>query len=532
MSSISTPLFNQTSEQWSLLIDVIDRTCSNPSGSHCWLELSQRLSAISDESVLQKILQSLVKSIPDQGISGFYLATLLDLFTHDRIFLKRARALLKTMTPFDADRMSAFFNVAVQRALMCSGRRQNFKDFLEDVGLVELSQDIARHLEKQIVINIEPRPVSHIKKIAIVAPQLRSMIHPPTQMALHQAELLSRNGVETRLFSCQEGVGPGFDHLYGTGASEKTFQVDLQPWLTSVGAGVTVHLGDQRFSLMRRWLDILKEITLFAPDLILFVGLHSGLLSSLYKKYPILGLGTNSVPPMVPTDVWLSSDKKLSGLDSSTWGDVFPASLAWYHPYRIQRKTMSARLTRSELGIDDHKLVLISLGSHLDSAIQGLWAKKMCQLINEHADVVWLMIGGAGRFPVALQGIQESRLQLMPYTIQVQAFMMASDIYVNPPIMGGGFSVAEAMQIGLPVVSFADSDGGDKVGDMAVTDMDSYFGLLRKLISDRPLRAEMGTQLQRQFTQQLDLDHSDASLLRACAITAQRYNQRIISVSS
>ena len=51
-----------------------------------------------------------------------------------------------------------------------------------------------------------------------------------------------------------------------------------------------------------------------------------------------------------------------------------------------------------------------------------------------------------------------------------------SDIYVNPPRLSGGFSVAEATALSLPVLSFACSDGGDKLGAMAAPTTATYLG--------------------------------------------------------
>jgi len=51
-----------------------------------------------------------------------------------------------------------------------------------------------------------------------------------------------------------------------------------------------------------------------------------------------------------------------------------------------------------------------------------------------------------------------------------------SDIYVNPPRMRSSFSVAEATALSLPVLSFACSDGGDKLGAMAAPATATYLG--------------------------------------------------------
>ena len=51
-----------------------------------------------------------------------------------------------------------------------------------------------------------------------------------------------------------------------------------------------------------------------------------------------------------------------------------------------------------------------------------------------------------------------------------------SDTCVNPPRLRGGFSVAEATALSLPVLSFVCSDGGDKLGALAAPATATYLG--------------------------------------------------------
>lgn len=104
--------------------------------------------------------------------------------------------------------------------------------------------------------------------------------------------------------------------------------------------------------------------------------------------------------------------------------------------------------------------------------------------------------------------------------------MRCTDIYVNPDRLGGGFSIAEAMAEGLPVVALSDSDGGDKLGPAAALNLEDFFVKLHILVADVVARRQMGHAMKARFSQTLDLNQSGPSLILACVLTQERYQQR------
>ncbi|MBV8633244.1 MAG: glycosyltransferase [Burkholderiaceae bacterium] len=129
--------------------------------------------------------------------------------------------------------------------------------------------------------------------------------------------------------------------------------------------------------------------------------------------------------------------------------------------------------------------------------------------------------------PAALATVPEEQLPLQRHRDDIRGVLRTADIYVNPPRVGGGFSVAEAMAEGLPVTALKNSDGGDKIGDAAASDMDAYFADLEALIADAALRKSRGAAMRMSFTQTLDLDNSSDSLRAACELSLTQYRLRI-----
>lgn len=524
-----------TSDQQRLMLsDALDRVAANPTASHLWLNLTKLLRGISSAELLASAVRAISAMVPDQGLAGFYRASVLNLATDDPSLLPQACACLRALAPPDLDRCTAFLDWSLQSTLLYSDGRAAFRQRLTDVGLPELSLLMGRQLARYSTTPARPRDVAAaagapLGRVALIASHLASPAHPPTRMALDQARTLLQQGVEVNLFSCQERLVPDVGHLLGTGDGDQPLQTDLQAWLATVGTGVNVHLANPAVSLPRRWLGMLEQVDAFAPDLVLFVGTHSGLVSALYQRYPVLGLSTNSIPPLVPTDAWLTAQADLAGKVSRPWPQGFPDSMACYHPFRLRRRPVGQALPRDSLGLADDALLMMSVGSHLDIKIAGEWARHMCAAMERHPGLVWLLLGGEGKPPPALAQLAPGRVLLQKHTPDSMGWLAAADLYIHPPIMGGGFSVAEAMSLGIPALALADSDGGDKAGVHAAAGIDDYFTQLNALAGDAVLRRERGRQMRAHFDTALDLAASGPSLMTACRTALQRHELRITS---
>ena len=155
----------------------------------------------------------------------------------------------------------------------------------------------------------------------------------------------------------------------------------------------------------------------------------------------------------------------------------------------------------------------------------------MLAFLEAHQDVHWLLIG----VPEGWQhGWQQSGLSVharihgITKQLALETWLAACDIYINPPRIGGGATVAMAMEQGLAVLSLANSDGGDKLGRWAAASVDAYFDQLSDWVGDSTLRQQVGAALKARFDERLDVSSTQAQngLIDACRAAMAAFNLR------
>ncbi len=515
-----------------LLRDAVAQTIASPGASHCWHRLKDCYLQVDDEFVKKALVEDLLEHTPGDGAAGFLRATWLVSMLRDDAYLAEAGRIVQNIVPYDPDRMSAFLVFAWSRTLSHANDRGVFAQAVRDAFFPEILQKLGQHLSRLATARLPSRKIERLQKIAIVTPYLSNYPHAPTAMVLHQARILIEKGVQVALFSCLDFAVPGMAHLLGAGEATTMAAFDAAQWGGQCPPGIAIYQSVERFSVMARWTDMLTHIAVFDPDLVLSVGFYSPLVAPLFEARPVLALNIHSVAPLDPVDVWLCATQEDAGKTHDEWGSQLPDSIGWHHPYRIRRKQPVAALSRQELGLPDAALVLISVGYRLEAEINGAWAARMMALLKDHPNVTWLLVGGAGTMPPALAQAPASQVRALHAHGDIPAVLQCCDIYVNPPRMGGGFSVAEAMAEGLPVVTHAGSDGGGKVGNAGAGNDADYFSKLAALLASADLRQQEGAAMRALFSATLDLDQSGPGLLAACDLALERFTQRTTSVTS
>jgi hypothetical protein len=508
-----------------LLLDVLDRTLLEPQCARRWHGLAASWADTPDPAARRSVLETLQGVPTDDARADILRLTFLAQASGDPHFEHDACTRVLALRPADPDRLASFMAYQWLSALQHLEGRAQFVAALSAGRVPEMAMRLMQSATETLPPDFPARVPGEMRRVAVVVPYVGNQFHTPSVMAVEQCAVLAREGLQVQLFSAQELLPPDASQFRGDGRELALPPLNVQDWASILPDGVRMTISDSRFSLPGRWRKLMPALAEFNPDVVLLVGLYSPLAAALHTVRPVVGMSVNSVPPIAPVDVWLTADA--ANEHQSAWGQVFAPPQPVHHPWRVRRSLKQWPVTRAALGLIETAVVWVTAGFRLEHEIKPEWADRMLQLMSRYPEVVWLVIGGTGMLPPTLQQAVPGRVRTLPTRGDLSGILRISDIYVNPPRMGGGLSVAEAMAEGLAVATLAGSDGGDKAGELALPDMDAYMERLAALTESPGLRTATGQALRRRFDERFDLESSGPALLAACRQAADLARTRL-----
>lgn len=447
--------------------------------------------------------------------------------TRDSVWFDRQAALATVETPPDA--VMTLLGLAWYHGIGRVSGSAAFVQLLQDINAPRLQRLVAQWF-----------PVSNVKttsapvatdtahavadwRFAIYTPQVVGDAHGGTAFTLNMMSILTRLGLACQVFAAQEANI--FDANSHSGGTEFLGQVavEAESLALNVPGSMQISLPNEALSLRCRFEQVLTAINDYQPDLVIFVGFMSPLVYSLYENYPVVGLSIHALPPIAPVDVWLSADPKG---DAAPWPDLPTPQLAHY-PFRFWPKANALPVDRKQWQIPASSVILITTGSRLDTEMPAWWVDRMLVFLEAHKDVHWLLVGIPEGWQHSSLSVH-SRVLGITKQLMLETWLAACDIYVNPPRLGGGATVAMAMEQGLAVLSLAGSDGGDKLGPWAAASVDAYFDQLSDWVGNSTLRQQVGIALKARFDERLDVSSTNAQngLIEACRAAMASFNLR------
>lgn len=503
---------------YKLAIDAFESVKLLPSSPLLWQRLSSLISQLEGEEQVALINKIKLLSCSTRDAKWLQYSALACL-TRDSHWMIEQAALANSNTSPDA--ICTLLGLAWHHALVRTSERDAFVKIMRDIN----AQKLLRMVAKQLPCSIVPqRDAEHPFRLAIYTPQVLNSCHGGTFFTLNVMSVLALQGINQHGFAAQETTINEGNSYCGGEDFLTPLSVDTNSLVLNVPGNVQITLPDTEFSLRFRFEQMLSAIHSYMPDVVIFVGFMSPLIYRLYEHFPVVGLSVHALPPIAPVDVWLCADPQVN---EKQWPDL-PIPQVVHFPFRFWPKGQAVPIDRSSLHIPASALVLITIGYRLDIEMSQPWSDFMISFIESHPEVHWLLVGiPEGR---SLNNIrQHSRIHTMIPQSLVETWLAASDIYVNPPRIGGGGSVSIAMEQGVPVLTFVDCDAGDKVGTCAVTSMDQYFNQLSLWVTDETLRRRVGVSLKERFYSNLDLSSKTAQerLMHACQLAVESFNHRM-----
>lgn len=489
-----------------------------------WQNLFIQLNQSSDPSQITRVINEVSNLKIHEPSSDILRLTFLSEFYKQEEHIRIAGLRAAYSAGLSVDALSAFASLYCISALKLRDK-ESFLGAINNAQLPKVVSRLNRIALECIQGKMKVRAPQKLERIMIITSYFGNTFHTPSVLAVNYASALNELGIKTSILTCQELLPHRMTQYHGAGRHVMLPALDASGWPKLIPKGIMIARVDESLDMPSRWASALNIVLQFDPDLILCVGPFSPLASALYSFRPVVALPTNAVSFMGCADIWLRGSDHMLGDAEMTWGHEFPLPLAYSHPFRISKKIKDKSLTRKQLGIAHNALVLVTVGFRLKSEIAGDWADQMLDTISKFDQLVWVIIGGAT--PSALEKAPHGKIINLGGRDDVSSVLQLCDIYVNPPRMGGGFSVIEAMSAGLATVAFCNTDGGEKIGQYASRDQGMYFAQLLELIKNQDKRIDMGEQLKKRFTQYYDIESSAPSLMGACRAAIDHARKRL-----
>jgi len=519
-----------------LLEDALNHLLVEPEQSVNWSRLNRTLVAVSEPATCKAAVYAILDRVPPVGIAGFYRNLLACRCRLGTSYLRKAcDYVLTTKTPLP--RQLAMLSYMWHEALRSGVSREAFRQVCAACAMPELAAQIQSDIAAKAK-NWSLRFRRRRGRVALVLTEAGRAMHPPTRVALDHVAALLRANYSVEIFSAFEWQIADLPEWLGISEAWQPLPPPLEnlaDWRQYLGEvltqdiSISVTLANRQLSPAYRYHAVLTRLAEFAPEWIVLIGLTSGMAQVLYTHYPVVTMSTLSVPPMVPTDVWLSPaypprQEVNPWLDTMPIGRIVPRilRLATSNPVISQNR----QNIRAALNLPDTAVVVMSAGGRLNNELPRPWLVQWRNFLAQQSDVVWLLVGTEKEIPDLNNLIPTQQLRRLGFVPDLLTLTAQVDIVANPPRLGGGTSVAIAMAAGVPVVSYVDCDGGDKVAHFAVADDESYFACLGYWVQDESARTEAGAAMRALFESRPDEAQMAREFLDAGNLAMELFRKR------
>jgi hypothetical protein len=497
--------------------------------SGVWLALSNAKRSIAPVH-WQTLLQRLAALDLPPGKPSFFQAVFM--FVHGGKVRWLRKAGLAAQQCGEIERVHAFMVFVWGVATGSAANRELFRELFEQAGFPGSSSRPAASLAGTLTTsaNAPVTPADEIalgnarpvRRVAIISQQLSIFAHAGTRLALEHAALLKGAGAEVCVFSAQEMQGVDMPCWLGCPGGIKLAPATPASWKTVAGPGTfQVVMANAIGPLEGRWQSIAAKIANFAPDVVLFVGFFSPLLTWAWKHYPVVGLSVHTLPPLGPVDVWLQQFEAGEPLPEP-WAGL-PPPVPFPYAFRLALPPANT-VSLAPLNLPPGALIMVTVGYRLRKEIRQEWATQVLARLEAHPRWVWLLVGDSKAPPCLPSG--HPQIRVLDHQDNMDALLQHCSLYLNPSRMGGGFSIMNAIARGVPVVSLGGSDGGDKLGSWRAASQEDYWRRVDELMADEAARIRYGQELSRRFDRLYNLRSATPSLLAALDEGRRHFRQR------
>lgn len=317
-------------------------------------------------------------------------------------------------------------------------------------------------------IDINYQYIGKNKKIMFIVDSLETKSYSGTKFLFDIVENLLKKDetleiviyCEENFFGIQEENPIIFDYnnrtMYWSDIERK-----MEKYAESIG-NVKVIYSDIYKKKEERIKEVVDFTLQFSPKAILTTTIFSNSINLLYENFPIINLSLGGINSLNKFDIYLYPHLQFII-------NMFPENILKYDKERMFSFDYSGDFEKSEtvenrekFHFNEEDFILISVGVRLGVDINEGIAAVLLEFIRNKKNVKWLIVGETDIPSLDNKCSERDREKIVKikYLGNLPEVYRMCDLYINPPRLGGGFSMAEAIANDLCVITPAISAAG------------------------------------------------------------------------
>jgi predicted XRE-type DNA-binding protein len=371
------------------------------------------------------------------------------------------------------------------------------------------------------------------QRIAFRVDQLLSLLHSPTKVVLDFAKGIRKQFSE---YQVKIFVEDNYAHRpqeiiipinFSSPASKDTTELHLK-YLGD--CGVELYYADSLKPKRQRTVELIEAINNYNPDIIFTIDDLSLADWYLYPNYPMAYLSMGGSACYNTADVFLYLDRNEAMSNYSTNDIKVDPETVFEYKWGLNLPEPVKKFLRFDLGLKNEDFVCITVGNRLDQDINESYTDAVVSFLKERPAVKWLIVGPAqlSYLKSKYHSFISDQIITINYEEDLAGLYTICNAYLNPPRFGGGYSIASAMNQGVPIVILAQpSDGLVYVGkeNSCGEDYESYLYEMNLLYTRKDYHSQKA-QLMKDRIELFNLKRGIQELINYLPIAKQNFLRR------
>ena len=355
--------------------------------------------------------------------------------------------------------------------------------------ITKMESSIRSYLENTIVTERIAREQRTDNLVFVMVADFLGENHPVSRSALERCYILQRIlGKHIRIISAGESCTmQAAIPMYQIQVRNRIDTYTGQKQYEYLGEKIELYQSEIPADSEEGFRELMNYITEERPEYIIYVGEQSFVADMANRICPVIAISSTFSAIQNTKTEFLMTGRRVSDQEKKS---IYPQVIEI--PFTFQLKKRKIEYTKRMLKIPENRFALVIVGMRLDADVTDEFIMNIKTEIDRGCYLVF--IGKFDRYKTTCVKYPWllSNSICLGVIDDVADALPALDLYVNPFRLGGGYSVAEAFQAGIPAVSMNYGDVAVAAGnDFCVEDYAQMNQMIEKYRTEPKFYAQM-----------------------------------------